>query len=175
MSSTEAIENLLLKTFPKEIPISYYLLYMLLATPVLALDVYLYLAVFHLNPMSSSVSFIVGTVIAVILMTVSYHKTAYAKWSKLDRSTEPPTKSSFKGKSSAYQSAVENRLRLMEKTAVSYSVMVNNAIFQAFIVVIGFYLLKDKVPDELNFVVAVTLSAVFVRLNSETAFKSVHS
>ncbi|GJD10334.1 hypothetical protein Gasu2_45310 [Galdieria sulphuraria] len=148
---------------------------MFLATPLLLLDVYLYLAVFHLNVVSASVSFIIGTVIGLLLMVVSYHKTAYAKWSKLDRTTEPPTKSSFKAKTSAYQSAVENHLRLLERTAISYSVMVNNAIFQAFLMVIGFYLLKDKVPDELNFVVTVTLSAVFVRLNSETAFKGVHS
>lgn len=152
MSSTEPVESLLLKTFPKEIPFSHGILYALLAVPLLALDIYLYLAVFHLNIVSASVSLIVGTAIGVALLTISYHKTAYAKWSKLDRTTEPPTKSSLKGKSTTYQSALESHLKLLERTAVSYSLMVNNAVFQAFLLVIGFYLLKDKVKGVFLFI-----------------------
>lgn len=144
-SSNESIETLLLKTFPKEIPTSYCLVYALLAIPVLALDVYLYLAVLHLNFIASSVSLIIGTTVGLVLLVTSYHKTAYAKWSKLDRTTEQPTKSSFKGNLSAYRSGVESHLRLLERSSVSYSVMINNAIFQAFVFVIGFYLLRDKV------------------------------
>eukprot|EP00871_Galdieria_phlegrea_P002677 jgi/Galph1/340/GphlegSOOS_G5018.1 len=169
------MNNLLLETFPRDPPLSYLIFYGAVAVPLFVLDVYVFLAVLHLNPLTSSISIAVGTVAGVVLLAISYHKTAYAVWSRLDRTTDPPSKSSFKGKVSSYEVAVKEHQRRLERTSISYSIMLNNGIFQSFVLTIGFYLLKDKIPDELNFIITIVLSAIFVRLNSESSFKSVHA
>jgi len=143
------------------------LLYFLAAVVVTAVPIYLYWSIFDLDLEDNAALFGAVTLIASVVLSLSYNTVAITTKTKLFRSRNADIKEAGKkrGALELKRSQVE---RLSGQEAVAYAIVQNNLLFLLSTVILAFYVFPAAGPTY-NYILSVALGAGIVTLLSQSS------
>jgi len=156
----------------KETPQTEKALYIANGLVVALAPIYLYVTIFGLSFRDNLVIFLALTGLAGFLLSQAYEavtKTLFTAYSKSRNLSYDPAlygdDSKKSGKKSELQKSKVSQQESSRNEAVSYSILYNNLLFLMFVVVLGFYVLKN-LPGLFNYILSVGIAGALVMLSS---------
>jgi len=169
-------------TKARETPANEKVLYLANGIVVALAPVYLYATIFGLPLKENALVFLALTAVAAFLLSQAYEtvsKSVYISFSRgrnlpeanleanndLQSEEKEPTKKDLKKKEALQLQTQQAEVSRHE--AISFSLLYNNLLFLLFVVVLGFFALKN-LPGLFNYILSVGVSGALVMLSSQS-------
>eukprot|EP00184_Porphyridium_aerugineum_P000184 CAMPEP_0184693194 /NCGR_PEP_ID=MMETSP0313-20130426/1475_1 /TAXON_ID=2792 /ORGANISM="Porphyridium aerugineum, Strain SAG 1380-2" /LENGTH=240 /DNA_ID=CAMNT_0027151207 /DNA_START=57 /DNA_END=777 /DNA_ORIENTATION=+ len=165
------LDELLMHDYGRRASVPKKILYFFLALLPFEISLVIFTRVLDLDIFSTYLLISISVFVSAIVLSLAYHNLTFARSVKLRKTFHEPTKSLFRNKPEEHQHALVKHESKLKQSSFAYSIAYNNVLVMAIMLVLGAYVLKDKIQPEINFGISSVVAGAIAYINSISARK----